>query len=139
MCHDRNSISERRARLVADLYPKDSLEQQAFRQFKLDYAAAGEPDKRLRATPFLPTNDSPSLALVSPATEDSAPMYFEVLLADRVRLTSTRFSGGDWYWRFCTAEGVAVAHCGGYRSEADCLSAIETIQRAAGSALVCQR
>jgi len=66
-------------------------------------------------------------------------MYFEVFLADLVRLTSTRFSGGDWCWRFCTAQGVVVAYGGGYRNEAECMSAIQTIQRAAGSALVKHR
>jgi uncharacterized protein YegP (UPF0339 family) len=61
-------------------------------------------------------------------------MYFEVYRADRVSLTSILFSGGDWRWRFCTADGVMVAGSEGYSSEAMCRQAVEVLQQHGGTA-----
>lgn len=61
-------------------------------------------------------------------------MYFEVYRADRVSITSILFSGGDWRWRFCKADGVTVASSKGYASEATCRQAIEALQQNAGTA-----
>lgn len=140
MRHDLNSVTQIRPREPAGLSSRDSLELAAFQQFQLDYEAElSGSGRQLRSVSFLPADKSSPVQIAWPAPEEGAPMYFEVFLTDLVRLTSTRFSGGDWCWRFCTAQGVAVAYGGGYRNEAECMSAIQTIQRSAGSALIKHR
>lgn len=64
--------------------------------------------------------------------------YFEVYRADRVTLTSILFSGGDWRWRFCAADGTVVAASEGYRTEHDCAAAVAALRGGAGTAEVRQ-
>jgi len=59
---------------------------------------------------------------------------FEIYRADEIRMTSTRFSGGDWHWRLCDVAGLVLLDTGGYASESECLSAVVVLQANAGSA-----
>jgi uncharacterized protein YegP (UPF0339 family) len=133
---------EGRSPLLAVLCPGDPLVDAAFQQLKLDYAAAGTPvlsAKAFERPEFAPAEShSPEIAEQA-AVSESALAYFEMYFADRVRLTSTRCAGGEWSWQLCSAEGGAVAHGGGYRTEAECLSAIDLVRRAAGSAPIRRR
>lgn len=62
--------------------------------------------------------------------------YFEVYRADRVSLTSILFSGGDWRWRFCAADGSLIAASEGYRNERACADAVAALRGGAGAAEV---
>jgi uncharacterized protein YegP (UPF0339 family) len=59
---------------------------------------------------------------------------FEIYRAHEIRMTSTRFSGGDWHWRLCDAAGQVLLDTGGYASEGECLNAVAILQQNAGSA-----
>ena len=61
---------------------------------------------------------------------------FEVYRADEVRMTSTRFGGGDWHWRLSDGEGLILHDTGGYASEGECLRAVAILQENAGFASV---
>lgn len=61
---------------------------------------------------------------------------FDIYRSDQVRLTSTRFEGGDWHWRLADAEGSVLLDAGGYASARECLSAIAVLQENAGLASV---
>lgn len=128
--------------LLADLCPGDPLVDAAFQQFKLDYAAASKPvmsAKAFERAEFTPAECHSSEIAEQAAVSQSALAYFEMFFADRVRLTSTRCAGGEWSWQLCMADGGIVAHGGGYRTEAECLSTIDLVRRAAGSAPIRQR
>lgn len=66
----------------------------------------------------------------------SAPCRFEVYRADEVRMTSTRFSGGDWHWRLSDGEGLILLDTGGYPSEHKCREAIIILKESAAFASV---
>jgi uncharacterized protein YegP (UPF0339 family) len=71
------------------------------------------------------------------ANDGSAgPSHFNIYRADRVCLTSTLFAGGDWHWRLTAATGGVIADCGGYRNEAQCLAAVESLRSQASGASV---
>jgi uncharacterized protein YegP (UPF0339 family) len=59
---------------------------------------------------------------------------FEIYRADEVRMTSTRFGGGDWHWRLCDADGLILLDTGGFASESDCLGAVAILRQHAGFA-----
>lgn len=59
---------------------------------------------------------------------------FDVYRAKRVSLTSTLFGGGDWHWRLTSPSGAILLDCGGYRDEAECLSAVEALRSEAATA-----
>jgi uncharacterized protein YegP (UPF0339 family) len=67
---------------------------------------------------------------------DKTSCKFEIYRADEVRMTSTRFCGGDWHWRLSDAEGLILLDTGGYSSERECRSAIAVLQEHAGFATV---
>lgn len=142
MSLESRSAFERRAQLIASLAVKDPLADAAFHQFKLDYEAASGSATAKNSVRSIASgqagSDLPETTLRL-ATSESESTYFEIYWADRVRLTSTRFAGGEWHWRLCTAAGIALARGGGYRSEAECFSAIEIVRRVAGAAPVRHR
>lgn len=61
---------------------------------------------------------------------------FSIYRADRVSVTSSLWSGGDWHWRLTSPRGDILADCGGYRSEAECLTVIEALHAKAKSATI---
>lgn len=61
---------------------------------------------------------------------------FDIYRADKVRLTTTLFGGGDWHWRLTGSSGDILADCGGYRNQRDCLAAVDALRAVAGSAIV---
>jgi uncharacterized protein YegP (UPF0339 family) len=142
MARNPTSPFERRAKLIAALHPGDPLVSAAYEQFKRDYAATGSPAASFLALTdagFDPITGDPAGRQEQAAVTPTELFYFEMSLADRVRLTSTRSAGGDWHWRLCTAGGTAVAHGGSYRTEAECRAAISLVQRVAGAATIRQR
>lgn len=136
------SAFERRAQLIASLAVEDPLADAAFHQFKLDYEAASRSATAKNPVRSIALgqagSDLPETRLRLAGSE-SELTYFEIYWADWVRLTSTRFAGGEWHWRLCTAAGIALARGGGYRSEAECFSAIDIVRRVAGSTPVRHR
>lgn len=141
---DKNttSVFDRRAKLIAGLNSGTSLIDAAYQQFKLDYAAAEMPVSS--AVPLAAAGRTPLESTRSDPTPEStaAPtelFHFELSFTDRVRLTSIRSAGGEWNWRLCTASGKAIARGGGYRTEAECRSAIALVQRHAGQARIRDR
>ena len=65
--------------------------------------------------------------------------FFEIYRAEKVRVTSTLFRGGDWHWQFSVAAGVVVASGGGFASEGDCRAAVTALRRSAQSAKIFSR
>ena len=62
---------------------------------------------------------------------------FEIFRMDQQRMTSTRFSGGDWRWRLVTSGGLVLAKASGYPNEATCRAAVAVLQaRAAGAPVI---
>lgn len=59
---------------------------------------------------------------------------FEVFRADEVRVTSTRFAGGDWRWRLADAADNTLVEGGSYRSELACLEAVRLLRERANFA-----
>jgi len=66
----------------------------------------------------------------------NAIMHFEIFRAPSFHLTSLLRGGGDWRWRFCSAAGDIVARSDGYRSEKDCLDAVQSLRGGAAQATV---
>lgn len=64
------------------------------------------------------------------------PCTFEIYRADEVRVTATRFSGGDWHWRLSGAAGEMLLDTGGYRTESDCRKAVLLLKNEAALATV---
>ena len=85
---------------------------------------------------FLFSNGGPEAgpALVQPG--ESHRCHFAVFRADSVRVTSTRFAGGDWRWRLSDQDGAVLVEAGGYRSEAHCREAVAILQARAARATV---
>jgi uncharacterized protein YegP (UPF0339 family) len=108
----------------------------AHAQFRQDYGGAmqsGNSVSRHDPAPLpVRANDLDPWRPARPQVE--ASMYFEIYRAEHVQLTSILCNGGDWRWRFCTAEGAVVAGNGGYRTEADCMDAVNALRRNAGTA-----
>jgi uncharacterized protein YegP (UPF0339 family) len=76
-----------------------------------------------------------------PAPDDLAPgsdeeCHFEIFRKDEERMTSTRFSGGDWRWRLVTTGGLVLAEASGYPSQTTCRAAVSMLQRRAAGAPV---
>lgn len=71
-----------------------------------------------------------------PCTAPSQFRYFEIYRAERVALTSMLFSGDDWRWRFCSADGTPIATSAGYASEGACAAAVAALRGGAASAKV---
>ena len=65
--------------------------------------------------------------------------FFEIYRADKVRITSTLFSGGDWRWQFSVASGVIVARGAGFGSEMECRAAVTALRRNSQSAKIFSR
>ena len=64
------------------------------------------------------------------------PCRFDVYRADKVSMTSTQFSGGDWHWRLCDEGGRVLVDAGGYRDERVCREAIAFLRERAAAAVV---
>lgn len=62
--------------------------------------------------------------------------WFEIYRAERVKLTSILFSGEDWRWRFCSSAGLTIASGAGFRTEGECIAAVDALRRNAGTARV---
>jgi uncharacterized protein YegP (UPF0339 family) len=142
MDKETTAAFDRRATLVRGLSSGTLLVDAAYRQFKLDYAAAQRPALSVaplavagEGAPDGGSCDPAPLLIAAPAEM----LHFELSLAERVRLTSTRSAGGEWSWRLCTASGTVIARGGGYRTEDECRSAIALVQRAAGQAPIKDR
>ena len=74
-----------------------------------------------------------------PVERDTSPdeeCHFEIFRKDESRMTSTRFSGGDWHWRLSDAEGLILLDTGGYPSERKCREAIIILKETAAFASV---
>lgn len=65
-----------------------------------------------------------------------APGMFEVYREAEVRMTSTRFCGGDWHWRLSDADGQILLDTGGYASERACLLAVDILRDSAAFARI---
>jgi uncharacterized protein YegP (UPF0339 family) len=142
MDKETTAAFDRRAMLISGLNSGTLLVDAAYQQFKLDYAAAQRPISSvvlLAVTGEAPLDGPPSDRTPQPTAAPTETLHFELSFANRVRLTSTRFAGGDWNWRLCTASGTAIARGGGYRTEGECRSAIALVQRAAGQAPIKDR
>ena len=63
-------------------------------------------------------------------------MRFEIFRAESIALTTLLRGGGDWRWRFCSAQGEVLAQSGGYGSELACREAIEALREGAADAEV---
>lgn len=100
-------------------------------------SAIATPDITARSKP-IPTVPQWMPKQSRPEGQVDGRHYFETEPTDRVALTSTLFSGGDWHWRFCASGGDILAECAGYRNEEDCRAAITALQRYAASAHVAQ-
>ena len=61
---------------------------------------------------------------------------FEIFREDEERMTSTRFSGGDWRWRLVSTEGLILAEACGYRNEGLCRAAVVVLQQRAATASI---
>ena len=68
------------------------------------------------------------------ARETGSYASFEVFCTERVSLTSTLSSGGDWRWRFRSAAGAVLVNSEAYTSEPACRAAVTALQDGAGSA-----
>ncbi len=62
--------------------------------------------------------------------------WFEIYRAERVKLTSILFSGEDWRWRFRSSAGLIIASGTGFRTENECIAAVDALRRSAGTARV---
>jgi uncharacterized protein YegP (UPF0339 family) len=85
-----------------------------------------------RATSDESTGASSAVARVAKRRRKDAHSRFDIYCAERIRLTSTLFGGGDWHWRLTAASGAVIADCGGYRDEAQCLAAVNSLRAEAG-------
>ena len=70
----------------------------------------------------------------APANRQEAPPHFDVYRADEMKISSTRFCGGDWHWRLIDAAGRTLVEAGGYRTEEKCREAATILHRRAGFA-----
>jgi uncharacterized protein YegP (UPF0339 family) len=70
----------------------------------------------------------------APASREEVPPHFDVYRADEMKISSTRFCGGDWHWRLIDAAGCTLVEAGGYRTEEKCREAATILQRRAGCA-----
>lgn len=102
-------------------------------------------DEPRRIATYLPKDISATLtALAEPVSlrsdhEPAGEAYFEIYRSDRVSLTSILFSGGDWRWRFCAANGRPIASSVGYGSERECANAVAALRAGAGAAAIRSR
>jgi uncharacterized protein YegP (UPF0339 family) len=71
---------------------------------------------------------------VEPNSATGEQCHFEVYRADSVRLTTTRFGGGDWRWRLCSHDGRALVEAEGYRTESKCREAVAILRSCASLA-----
>lgn len=83
----------------------------------------------------LAANDGPAPSGFAKRRQ-SGPSHFQIYRADTVCLTSTLFGGGDWHWQLVSEADQILAECGGYRTERDCLAAVQALRSDAGSATV---
>ena len=72
-------------------------------------------------------------------SNDLSPPYFDIFRAQEKSLTTILRTGGDWRWRFCTANGAVLAAGGGYKTEAACVDAVDALRQSAGSAEIRRR
>lgn len=72
-------------------------------------------------------------------SNDLSPPYFDIFRAQEKSLTTILRTGGDWRWRFCTANGAVLAAGGGYKTEAACVEAVDSLRQSAGSAEIRRR
>lgn len=71
---------------------------------------------------------------LAPANRQEAPPHFEVYRTDEMKVSSTRFCGGDWHWCLIDAAGRTLIEAGGYRTEERCREAVTILQNRAGVA-----
>ena len=71
----------------------------------------------------------------SPESRGHAPCRFEIYREEEVRLSATRFCGGDWHWRLSDAAGQLLLDAGGYDTEGECRDAIRLLQAEAAFAV----
>ncbi len=74
--------------------------------------------------------------IAAPTDPDTAPAFFEIYRADRVKLTSILFSGEDWRWRFRSAAGLVITSGAGFGSRHECEAAVDALRQSAGTAAV---
>jgi len=60
--------------------------------------------------------------------QESGCCQFTTYRAERVSVTSSLWSGGDWHWRLVGPSGAVLADCGGYFRESDCLAVIQALR-----------
>jgi uncharacterized protein YegP (UPF0339 family) len=53
---------------------------------------------------------------------------FSIFRTDRVMLTSTRLTGGDWRWRLTASTGALIAKGSGFQTETECLAAVKFLK-----------
>ena len=87
-----------------------------------------------RQIPF--ANDCPGGEPWTAQTAEFHRCHFSVSRADSIRVTSTKFVGGDWRWRLSDQVGAILVEAGGYRSEAHCREAVAILQARAARATV---
>lgn len=67
------------------------------------------------------------------------PRRFEIYREDQIRLTTTRFSGGDWHWRLSDGAGKRLLDAGGYLTEDECRNAVRILRNEAALATMPDR
>lgn len=84
-----------------------------------------------------PTEDSGAGSIGQPRQLDTGnETWFEIYRAERVKLTSILFSGEDWRWRFCSSAGLIIASGTGFRTQGECIAAVDALRTGAGFARV---
>jgi uncharacterized protein YegP (UPF0339 family) len=101
--------------------------------------SAQGPRRLTNATPRLAPDRKEAAKRVACADQDlhaGNEAWFEIYRAERVTLTSILFSGEDWRWRFCSNAGLTIASGAGFRTEGECIAAVDALRRNAGAARV---
>jgi uncharacterized protein YegP (UPF0339 family) len=70
---------------------------------------------------------------------DRSEAYFEIYQMHETHVSATRWVGGEWRWRFCTAGGRTIASSCGYDTAEKCNAAAAALRRDAGAAEIFQR
>jgi len=68
------------------------------------------------------------------ANYEQLACQFEIYRAEEVRISSSRFAGGDWHWHLSGASGQILVAAGGYRDELACREAVALLQHDASIA-----
>jgi uncharacterized protein YegP (UPF0339 family) len=81
-----------------------------------------------------PDRSGAAVSRLAPANRQEAPPHFDVYRTDEMKVSSTRFCGGDWHWCLIDAAGRTLVEAGGYRTEERCREAVTILQRRAAFA-----